>query len=73
MAGFSTAEQTTDISGRGVGMDVVRRNIKELGGTIEVKLDAGQGSPLHHHAAADARHRRWPVGARSAPKPTSCR
>ena len=33
MPGFSTAEQTTDISGRGVGMDVVRRNIKELGGT----------------------------------------
>ena len=44
MAGFSTAEQTTDISGRGVGMDVVRRNIKELGGTIEVKSTLGQGS-----------------------------
>jgi two-component system chemotaxis sensor kinase CheA len=44
MAGFSTAEQTTDISGRGVGMDVVRRNIKELGGTIEVRSTLGQGS-----------------------------
>jgi two-component system chemotaxis sensor kinase CheA len=44
MAGFSTAEQTTDISGRGVGMDVVRRNIKELGGTIEVRSTAGRGS-----------------------------
>ena len=44
MAGFSTAEQTTDISGRGVGMDVVRRNIKELGGTIEVKSTLGKGS-----------------------------
>ncbi len=44
MAGFSTAEQTTDISGRGVGMDVVRRNIKELGGTIEVRSESGRGS-----------------------------
>ena len=43
-AGFSTAEQTTDISGRGVGMDVVRRNIKELGGTIEVRSTPGAGS-----------------------------
>ena len=62
LAGFSTAEQTTDISGRGVGMDVVRRNIKELGGTIEVRSTARQGLALHHHAAADARHRRWSVG-----------
>jgi two-component system chemotaxis sensor kinase CheA len=44
LAGFSTAEQTTDISGRGVGMDVVRRNIKELGGTIEVRSGLGKGS-----------------------------
>jgi two-component system chemotaxis sensor kinase CheA len=44
MAGFSTAEKTTDISGRGVGMDVVRRNVKELGGTIEVRSKLGQGS-----------------------------
>lgn len=44
LAGFSTADQTTDISGRGVGMDVVRRNIKELGGTIEVRSQLGKGS-----------------------------
>src|SRR6185312_2596160 len=44
LAGFSTAEQTTDLSGRGVGMDVVRRNIKELGGTIEVRTERGRGS-----------------------------
>jgi two-component system chemotaxis sensor kinase CheA len=44
MAGFSTADQATDISGRGVGMDVVRRNIKELGGTIEVRSEKGRGS-----------------------------
>jgi two-component system, chemotaxis family, sensor kinase CheA len=44
LPGFSTAEQTTDVSGRGVGMDVVRRNIKELGGKIEVRTERGRGS-----------------------------
>ena len=44
LPGFSTADQTTDISGRGVGMDVVRRNIKELGGKIEVSTARGRGS-----------------------------
>ncbi|MBI3771264.1 MAG: chemotaxis protein CheA [Gammaproteobacteria bacterium] len=41
--GLSTAEQVSDISGRGVGMDVVRRNINELGGTIEIisEIDVG--------------------------------
>ena len=42
--GFSTADHTTDLSGRGVGMDVVRRNIKELGGTIEIRTERGRGS-----------------------------
>ena len=42
--GFSTAETTTDVSGRGVGLDVVRRNVKELGGSIEVKNDPGRGA-----------------------------
>jgi two-component system chemotaxis sensor kinase CheA len=42
--GFSTAEQVSDISGRGVGMDVVRRNIEELGGHIEVESNLGEGS-----------------------------
>ncbi len=44
MPGFSTAEQTTDLSGRGVGMDVVRRNIKELGGSVELSSIPGQGT-----------------------------
>ncbi len=44
LPGFSTAEHTTDVSGRGVGMDVVRRNIKELGGKIEVRTARGSGS-----------------------------
>jgi two-component system, chemotaxis family, sensor kinase CheA len=44
LPGFSTAEKTTDVSGRGVGMDVVRRNIKELGGKIELRSEQGKGS-----------------------------
>jgi two-component system, chemotaxis family, sensor kinase CheA len=43
LPGFSTAVETTDLSGRGVGMDVVRRNIKELGGKIEVRTERGRG------------------------------
>ncbi len=43
-AGFSTAEEVSDVSGRGVGMDVVKRNIKELGGTIDVKTKKDEGS-----------------------------
>ncbi|MBU2899281.1 chemotaxis protein CheA [Vibrio hepatarius] len=42
--GFSTAEEVSDISGRGVGMDVVKRNIEELGGHIEVESKLGVGS-----------------------------
>jgi two-component system chemotaxis sensor kinase CheA len=44
LPGFSTAEKATDLSGRGVGMDVVRRNIRELGGSIELHSDPGQGT-----------------------------
>jgi two-component system chemotaxis sensor kinase CheA len=42
--GFSTAEQVTDISGRGVGMDVVRRNIQGMGGHIQLSSRPGQGT-----------------------------
>lgn len=42
--GFSTAEKVTDISGRGVGMDVVRKNVEKLRGTIEIQSRPGQGS-----------------------------
>lgn len=44
LPGFSTADVVSDISGRGVGMDVVRRNIAELNGSIEVKSKRGKGS-----------------------------
>ena len=43
-AGFSTAEKVSDVSGRGVGLDVVRRNIRELGGHIEVTSKLGIGT-----------------------------
>ncbi|EGM70013.1 chemotaxis protein CheA [Shewanella sp. HN-41] len=43
-AGFSTALEVTDVSGRGVGMDVVRKNIEALGGRIDIDSVAGQGA-----------------------------
>uniref|UniRef100_A6W0H5 Chemotaxis protein CheA n=1 Tax=Marinomonas sp. (strain MWYL1) TaxID=400668 RepID=A6W0H5_MARMS len=43
-AGFSTAAEVTDVSGRGVGMDVVRRNIESLGGRIDISSTAGMGT-----------------------------
>jgi len=42
--GFSTAAVTTDLSGRGVGMDVVRRNVSDLGGTVTIRSTQGKGS-----------------------------
>ncbi|GAA0724391.1 chemotaxis protein CheA [Clostridium malenominatum] len=44
LQGFSTNEQVTDISGRGVGMDVVKTKISSLGGTVEVTSEKGKGS-----------------------------
>ncbi len=44
--GFSTAKEITDISGRGVGMDVVRRNVEELQGSVQVRSSEGQGSTM---------------------------
>jgi two-component system, chemotaxis family, sensor kinase CheA len=49
MPGFSTAESVTDISGRGVGMDVVRRNIQSLGGNIEIISELGKGTTISIH------------------------
>ncbi len=42
--GFSTAQEVTSVSGRGVGMDVVRSNIEKIGGTVEVRSEVGRGS-----------------------------
>jgi two-component system chemotaxis sensor kinase CheA len=46
MPGFSTAETVTDLSGRGVGMDVVRRNITSIGGRIDIDSAQGQGTRI---------------------------
>jgi two-component system chemotaxis sensor kinase CheA len=45
-AGFTTAEEVTDLSGRGVGMDVVRRNIELLRGNIDIQSTEGQGTTI---------------------------
>lgn len=44
--GFSTAEQVSEISGRGVGMDVVRTNVEKLGGHVEVETEVGTGTTV---------------------------
>jgi two-component system chemotaxis sensor kinase CheA len=44
--GFSTAETVTSVSGRGVGMDVVRSNIKKIGGTVDISTEKGQGTKI---------------------------
>ena len=44
LPGFSTAEKVTDVSGRGVGMDVVRTNIRKMNGAVEIESEEGKGS-----------------------------
>ncbi|WP_436714845.1 chemotaxis protein CheA [Roseiconus lacunae] len=46
LPGFSTAQTVTNVSGRGVGMDVVKTNIERIGGTLEIKSAAGEGTTL---------------------------
>lgn len=46
LPGFSTAKKVTDVSGRGVGMDVVKTNLDQLGGSIEIESEVGKGSTL---------------------------
>ncbi len=45
--GFSTAAEVTDVSGRGVGMDVVKTNIEQIGGTVDIESELGVGSAIH--------------------------
>ena len=54
-AGFSTAEEVTEVSGRGVGLDAVKSHVESLGGGLEVQQRAGAGNRGHHAAAPDAR------------------
>jgi len=46
LPGFSTAQQVTSVSGRGVGMDVVKTNIEKIGGSVEIKSVEGKGTSL---------------------------
>jgi two-component system chemotaxis sensor kinase CheA len=46
LPGFSTADKITNVSGRGVGMDVVKTNIEKIGGSVDVVSEAGQGTTL---------------------------
>ncbi|MGD9726259.1 MAG: chemotaxis protein CheA [Nitrospiraceae bacterium] len=46
LPGFSTAEKVTDVSGRGVGMDVVRTNIRKINGSVEVESETDKGSQI---------------------------
>jgi two-component system chemotaxis sensor kinase CheA len=48
-AGFSTADKVTDVSGRGVGMDVVKRNIEKLRGKVDISSEEGKGSVFAIH------------------------
>jgi two-component system, chemotaxis family, sensor kinase CheA len=47
LPGFSTAERVTNVSGRGVGMDVVKTNMERIGGSVEVRSSAGFGTTFH--------------------------
>jgi len=49
LPGFSTAEKTTDVSGRGVGMDVVRTNLKKVNGSVELQSRVGHGTTVLMH------------------------
>src|SRR5205823_9228493 len=46
LPGFSTAEKVTSVSGRGVGMDVVKTNIEKIGGTVDIQSQPGKGTRL---------------------------
>ena len=46
LPGFSTAEKVTKVSGRGVGMDVVKTNVEKIGGTVDVQSTPGQGTTV---------------------------
>ncbi len=46
LPGFSTAKKVTDVSGRGVGMDVVKTNLDQLGGSIEIESEVGKGTTI---------------------------
>src|SRR5260370_39563874 len=46
LPGFSTAEKVTNVSGRGVGMDVVKTNVEKIGGTVDIQSTLGRGTTV---------------------------
>ena len=62
--GFSTAAAVTNVSGRGVGMDVVRKHIEKLRGRIEIRSTPGQGASFFLKLATYARNHRGSGGRR---------
>ena len=52
--GLSTAKELSDVSGRGVGMDIVRANVEKINGSVEVETRRGRGHHVHDPPAADA-------------------
>ena len=56
-AGFSTATNVTAVSGRGVGMDVVKTNIEKIGGTVDLEEHQRPGHQIRHQDSADPGHR----------------
>ena len=56
LPGFSTSEQVSEISGRGVGMDVVKNNIAAVSGMVDIETKPGAGMPRHHYSAHHACH-----------------
>ena len=62
--GFSTAKEVSALSGRGVGLDVVKRTIEGMRGSIDIATQPGQGTDDHPAPAADAGDHRRPAGPR---------
>ena len=68
--GFSTRDEVTQTSGRGVGLDVVRTVVEDLSGTIEVRAEPGRGHHVRDHAARHARRAALPDRPGRAPSAT---
>jgi two-component system, chemotaxis family, sensor kinase CheA len=56
LPGFSTAEKVTNVSGRGVGMDVVKTHIEKIGGTVDLQSKPGEGVTGAHEDSANPGH-----------------
>ena len=71
-AGLSTADKVSDISGRGMGMDIVRAKIEELSGAVEIEANPGRGDHPHY-APLDAGHPAVADGRKSPATSSPCR